>query len=407
MKKKTFLKIAIASSNAVTMADIAGLTPAMGEITKAYSHVNPILVNLIVTIPIISMVIFGLVAGKLCSYFSKKDILVWGLVLFTIGGVFPILSENIYYVLSMRLLCGVGAGFVLPTYNSLIAEFFEGAERAQVMGLSASLAAFILIFVALIGGFLATINWHFIYLTFLIGAVLMVLAILGIPKTAPDRKSTDEAIFETERKAKNRLPLMFLAVTAFVIYFIHPVLNIKEAVFFMEENIGDASFAGICGAVLISGIVIFGMIFKKIYVLFKKYTLSFGVLLSSISYFILSSSHGKPTSVLAMFIYGVAASVIIPYIIMLASNIATKAKASQTFIIAIVTSSTFLGQFCSVFYISLIAAITKTESSRKLFFITSFVLAAICITLIIIAFFKKDEKDNVFKSNQGPAIERS
>ncbi|MBN2039198.1 MAG: hypothetical protein JW864_04095 [Spirochaetes bacterium] len=140
--------------------------------------------------------------------------------------------------------------------------------------------------------------------------------------------------------------------------------------------------------------VIFGVLFKKIYGLFKKYTLAISVFLSALAYFILSSSNGKVSSVLAMFIYGIAVSIIFPFLVISATDIAGNARKSQTFIISIVTSSTYLGQFCSVFYISIIAGIANTELSRALFNITAYVLAALCIVLIVISFFYKKEISN-------------
>lgn len=66
------------------------------------------------------------------------------------------------------------------------------------------------------------------------------------------------------------MPLASLAVTAFVLFCIHPIINIKEAVFFMEENIGDAAFAGKCGAVMI--VVSYSECFSKRYTAFLKST---------------------------------------------------------------------------------------------------------------------------------------
>jgi predicted MFS family arabinose efflux permease len=388
MKKRTFLKIAIACSNAVTMADIAGIAPAMGEITKAYSHENPILFNSIMTIPVISMAIFGLIAGRLCAFFSKKTVLLWGLFLFTVGGVAPILDDNIYYVLLMRVICGVGAGFVLPTYGSLIADFFEGDEKAQVMGLSATAAALLMIVIALVGGFLTVINWHYIYLTFLVGVILMVMAFFGIPKTSAERKSAAATSSLAVQRAPIGLPLISLAITAFLLFVVHPVVTIKAAVFFMEEGIGDAAFTGVTGAIMIAGIVLSGMLFKKIYVLLRNYTLGFGTLLFAVTYFVFFSSHSKLTSIIAMFVYGLAVTLVFPYLLVSATEIAVRKKSSQTLIVAVVTSAAYLGQFCSVFYISLISAITGSSLSRSLFYVSGFVLSAMFLILLAMAALK-------------------
>jgi MFS family permease len=388
MRKRTFLKIAIACSNAVTMADIAGIAPAMGEITKAYSHENPILFNSIMTIPVISMAVFGLIAGRLCTFYSKKSILMWGLFLFTVGGVAPILYDDIYYVLLMRVICGVGAGFVLPTYSSLIADFFEGDEKAQVMGLSATAAALLMIVIALVGGFLTVINWHYIYLTFLVGIILMALAFFGIPKTLAERKSAAKTIGRAAEKAPIGLPLISLAITAFVLFVVHPVVTIKAAVFFMEEGIGDAAFTGVTGAIMIAGIVLSGMLFKRVYVLLRSHTLGLGTLLFAASYFVFSYSHSKLTSIIAMFVYGLAVTLVFPYLVVSATEIAVRKKSSQTLIIAVVTSSAYLGQFCSVFYISLISAVTGIDLARPLFYVSGFVLTAMFAVLTIIAALK-------------------
>jgi predicted MFS family arabinose efflux permease len=388
MKSKTFLKIAIASSNAVTMADIAGIAPAMGEITKAYSHVNPILFNSIMTIPVISMAVFGLIAGRLCTFFSKKAVLIWGLFLFTVGGVAPIFNDDIYYVLFMRLVCGVGAGFVLPTYGSLIADFFDGDERAQVMGLSATVAALLMIIIALAGGFLTVIDWHYIYLTFLVGIFLMAMAYFGIPKTSAEGKMTADRSATGAPRASIGLPLVSLAATAFLLFVVHPVVTIKAAVFFMEEGIGDAAFTGVTGAIMIAGIVLSGMLFKKVYVLLRNYTLGLGTMFFAVSYFIFSTAHSKPASICAMFVYGLAVTLVFPYLVVSATEIGVRVKSSQTLVIAVVTSAAYVGQFCSVFYISLISAASGTDLSRSLFYVSAFILTAMFVVLTVVAAFR-------------------
>jgi len=139
---------------------------------------------------------------------------------------------------------------------------------------------------------------------------------------------------------------------------------------------------------MIAGIVLSGMLFKRVYVLLRSHTLGLGTLLFAASYFVFSYSHSKLTSIIAMFVYGLAVTLVFPYLVVSATEIAVRKKSSQTLIIAVVTSSAYLGQFCSVFYISLISAVTGIDLARPLFYVSGFVLTAMFAVLTIIAALK-------------------
>lgn len=96
-----------------------------------------------------------------------------------IGGILPMLTTNITWILALRLVLGAGLGMFNSLAVSLISDFFEGDERAQlvgfqsaVQGLGSSLATFV-------AGQLALIDWPFAFLCYAITIPIALLFFLS------------------------------------------------------------------------------------------------------------------------------------------------------------------------------------------------------------------------------------
>ena len=113
--KKLPIKIALIVSSITTVCLTAVITPILANVQMSFPDVSPSVVNLTSTVPALLIIPAMLLAGKLGAVFSKKTVLIIGMIFFTAGGVCSGLVENIYFVIIMRAVTGVGAGLCSQT----------------------------------------------------------------------------------------------------------------------------------------------------------------------------------------------------------------------------------------------------------------------------------------------------
>jgi len=409
MKNKRMLIFALTCANAVTMVDMVGIVPAFGDISMAFADKDPTLVNMVLTIPTLFMVIFAVIAGRLSLVVSKKTLLCLGIIVFTIGGTLPFLSSDLTTILVLRALCGAGAGFVLPTYSSLISDFFSGFERVRVLGLSNASGNIILIIVSLIGGFIAVFDWHNVFFVYLVGIALLLLALLNIPKTTPDgmrMKAPDaDKPKDSAPAASVTKPTFLLALICFVSLSFLFICSVLGSPYIMMEGIGDSAFLGICSTMMIITQIIIGFLFSPFIKFFKRYALTIGLAIYAFGYFLFANIHSQPGAIVFFLVLGLAIGITIPYLITSATALGIKVPSRQTFIISIVTGGMFIGQFCSVFAIALIEAAAKPANTRELFMTVAFLAVGFVVINIINNIVKRNKPFELASTLEGPPIE--
>jgi MFS family permease len=398
---------AVTCANAVTMVDMVGIVPAFGAITMAFQNEDPTLVNMILTIPTLFMVIFSVIAGKLSAYISKKTLLMLGIVIFTIGGFLPYFSEDLMTILALRALCGVGAGFVLPTYSSLISDFFDGFERIKVLGLSNASGNIILIILSLIGGVIAAVNWHNIFFVYLVGIVLLLLAVFNIPKTAPDKKKAVPVMPAGQPAGGAGAPkvskaVFILMVCCFLSLSFAFICSVLGSPFVMSIGLGDPSFLGICSAVMTIAQIVVGFVFSPYVKALKRFALTVGFIVYAAGYFLFATAQSQPQLIAAFTVIGVAIGMVIPYLITTATALGIKVPTQQTFIIGLITGSMFLGQFCSVFFIALLTRVLGTPDTRSIFLAVGILLVVFAVVTAINNIVKKNKPFELADAMQAP-----
>ena len=118
-------------------------TPALQSISEAFPNAGYQLISMIVTLPALMLAIMPIFYPKLVQLFKKRWILIITAVLFLVGGVGPaFINSNIFIILLLRLLVGVACGIFMPLCIDLIVDFFEGNERAKMVGWSSTFTGF-------------------------------------------------------------------------------------------------------------------------------------------------------------------------------------------------------------------------------------------------------------------------
>ena len=102
--------------------------------------------------------------GKLADLWGRKPILLFGLVVFTVGSVCSGRASSMPELIAMRVVQGLGAGAVGPMVLTLLGDLFSLEQRARVQGLFSAVWGVSSVAGPLLGGYLTDgLSWRWVF----------------------------------------------------------------------------------------------------------------------------------------------------------------------------------------------------------------------------------------------------
>lgn len=382
IKNKIWFKTALLSISLVltSASAISAIIPMM---LNQLPGVSSSLIESIVTIPSFSMMLFVLLSGPISSRLGKKNTVLLGLLLVVIGGILPMLTTNITWILALRLVLGAGLGMFNSLAVSLISDFFEGDERAQlvgfqsaVQGLGSSLATFV-------AGQLALIDWPFAFLCYAITIPIALLFFFIIPE--PEREEPTVSTTGTGQKSGGMsLPVLGLGAALFLFMTFIMIVYTKTGIMIAEKNMPNAGFLGTALTLFSLSTMIAGFLFGRIYKWFRNYAPFISSLLTATGFVLLWFAQNVTMVTVAMLIIGFSFALFIPYIFTILTKIVP--KGSETISISIAMVGSNLGAFASPYVIKLVGVLSGNETASFSFFVSAIVFmiaALLCLGIAI------------------------
>lgn len=123
--------VSLASIYALRMLGLFMLLPVLSLFTEQMPGSTPKLVGLTMGIYGLTQAILQIPFGLLSDRFSRKTVIVMGLLLFVLGSVVAALAEDIYGVLVGRALQGCGA--ISAAVMALLADLTQEVHRTKAM----------------------------------------------------------------------------------------------------------------------------------------------------------------------------------------------------------------------------------------------------------------------------------
>ena len=131
MKKR--LLYTILSISLLTVMAGAAIAPALGVIGAHFSGRNPLLIQLIVSLPALFIILTNLVFPWLCRLMKTRTLALTGLALYVLSGAGAFFVDNIWLLLVFRALMGVSVGMIMPLSTGLLAYYFPPEEQAGLV----------------------------------------------------------------------------------------------------------------------------------------------------------------------------------------------------------------------------------------------------------------------------------
>lgn len=333
----------ILSMSLLTVMAGAAIAPALGVMRDHFGYVPQLLIQLIVSIPALMIIItnmfFRFIAGK----WRTRTIAIAGLALYVLAGAGCFFLDNIYVLLCMRALLGVSVGLIMPLSTGLLTYYFQPEQQAQLMGLSAAMNQLGGVVATLLAGVLATLNWNYAFLVYLLGLGAMVLVWLYLPDAklnaspATAQSASQPGIVALLRRFHPSVTGMLLLMTIFFVFPTNFAITAQSA----GLSVKAITFIMV-GLDVVAFLV--GLVFGKAMGMFRRRMKYFAPLLFLAGYAAYVAG-GIMWLIVGSCLIGVANGIGVPYLNTIAGI--KGGKNSATTVMPLLSAALYLGQFIS------------------------------------------------------------
>lgn len=171
---------------AITIVEMATdmYLPNLPAVLKEFKTTESLL-QLTLSVNLFGLATAGLIAGPLSDALGRRSILLSGLILFLLGGIFCMLSQSVNMLIGARLMQGLGGGIVLVVGTAIMRDLFQGERLAKAMSMMGMMIAISPGLAPILGGFIGLyLNWRATFGFLVIGGgALLLTAFYLLPET--------------------------------------------------------------------------------------------------------------------------------------------------------------------------------------------------------------------------------
>ena len=391
MKKvKWFTAFAILMLPTTWNFEAAAIGPALGLMAEHFPAASTLQVQLIMTMPFLGSLIFSVIAGKLCDYFSKKYITVIGLLIYGIMGLLPgIIDMNLNLILLIRFLTGVGCGLVLPIPNMLVTENYPvGKRRERMLGLNSTFYNLSCIIISIVVGIMLINGWRWAFYSFVFIFVVLIIALGGIPNKKPEavQKNTGE-------KVKVPPYAYFMALMMICTMIFTGFITSSIALFVTNEAMAGVAIIGLLLALPGGGAFITSPFYPEILKRFGRFTGAFGCILAAFGFLFAYTANSVPTLIISILFMGLGNGVMMPHVLYSTSTHVTERQRDAS--MGIVSGCIHAAFVISPFVQAFIFKVAGFESFRLLYMVCGISLAVGAVCCAIYSFTRKNDKSKI------------
>ena len=227
------------------------------------------LVKIVLTVTALFIALGGPIAGFTIDRWGRKPLLVISISLFSFVGASGFLIDSVYGILATRAVLGLITAGIMTSNFTLVADYFSGRERAQMVGSMAGIFGVSALVVVIVGGLLADYSWRAPFLIYLVGLAPLPLVLRYIYE--PTRVKGAALLSESTAVEKPSIQTKREPIPVKLFAAIYGIGLIANVLFFMIhtqlpfylEDLGDTS--GLQVGIAIADINIFNSLTALMY----------------------------------------------------------------------------------------------------------------------------------------------
>ncbi len=213
-RRSTF---ALSSIFALRMLGLFMIIPVFAVVGQSYQYATPALIGLAVGVYGLSQALLQIPFSLLADRFNRKPLIIFGLLLFALGGAIAAMSETIYGVIIGRAIAGAGA--VSAVVMALLADVTREEERTKAMAIMGMSIGVSFMVAFSLGPWLTTLVGisGLFWVTTLMG-LLAILMVFMVPKTTRHHKNYKQGYLNQLKQVLKMGDLNRLHVSVFALH---------------------------------------------------------------------------------------------------------------------------------------------------------------------------------------------
>lgn len=258
------------------------LSPVLSSVHAYYPGVDVSLIQMLVTVPTLMAVVVALLTGWLALYISKKKIFLFAALVAGVTGLVPLLSDSFWTLFFFRALYGVALGIVVSLVTALVADFFDGEERVQVMGVQGASVGAGMVLVTTLAGIVGRTDFHNTYYLSILGFVAFFAILLLLPEVPVKRAEGGE-----KKRIRLNAEVWRMAAFLFAEGFFIIVYTTNLSMHLAGALKGDTAVAGMITGVFSAAQILMGVLLGRISRITGRYTLPVAMFALAAGYLLL------------------------------------------------------------------------------------------------------------------------
>ena len=282
VKNRTMMTLAILFISALEMGGM-GLQPALAAIQESFPDVPATVIQTMSNFPGFAMLIGCVISTLLATRFSKKVLCQFGVACYAAIAVLGFFFHgSIVLLFAWQIVLGLGFGFLMPTSNGIIAENYNEQQRGAIMGIQNTFTNGGGIYLTFVGGFLASIDWHYTYLAYLFGLIPLILGCIYLPNDRPAAKGTKQGggYLNVSKKTWMYGVIIFLFITSYTVF----GSNVSFVI--SDRGLGSSAMTGTAMSIFLVGGMLAGPLFSPTERRLHDYTFCIAFLLLTAGFLI-------------------------------------------------------------------------------------------------------------------------
>ena len=179
-RRELWYKIALCTAGYGMMSDNV-ILPMVRAIFSDFSNTSQFLQNFIISGAGMFAVVTGLLTGILMKKVSKRNLLIVGTILFTVGGCCGGLSTSAEFLAVTRLIDSASDGVLTAVTATIIVNHWKTErEQSQMLSLYNLTSNIFGIIMSLASGYLTVINWRYAFFMHIVTIISPILCIIFV-----------------------------------------------------------------------------------------------------------------------------------------------------------------------------------------------------------------------------------
>lgn len=246
----------------ISTYSVSTALPAMKEHYTEYSGSQVEFLVSVAALGITCTILFNTIIAK---YIKERLMLAGGLLLLSVSGLVPVVTDVYPVILGSRFLFGIGVGLVNVKAISIISERYTERERETLLGFRSSFEMLGNAMLTLAAGQLLIFGWQKAFSVYALGFLVLALYLLFVPEKEGNVSAAAAAgVSKGKFERKNAETAIFYTICGFLLVVANAACSLRIPVLVEERGFGSASTASIVLSILMTMGILAGFLYGKL-----------------------------------------------------------------------------------------------------------------------------------------------